>query len=116
MYACAQYDKQHTNLTASPDKEQWWWLRTIAYGGETRMGFNGMSGGAVETGSITDAEMVRPAMRIDLAKCEEVYQHAYDTGELDNLPITEYQNRRATETVKNLQKGQNKLQAKILVK
>lgn len=33
--------------------------------------------------------MVRPAMRIDLAKCEEVYQHAYDTGELDNLPITE---------------------------
>ena len=89
LYACAQYDKQHTNLTASPDKEQWWWLRTIAYGGETRMGFNGMSGGAVETGSITDAEMVRPAMRIDLAKCEEVYQHAYDTGELDNLPITE---------------------------
>lgn len=76
-------------MTASPDKEQWWWLRTIAYGGETRMGFNGMSGGAVETGSITDAEMVRPAMRIDLAKCEEVYQHAYDTGELDNLPITE---------------------------
>ena len=89
LYACAQYDKQHTNLTASPDKEQWWWLRTIAYGGETRMGFNGMSGGAVETGSITDAEMVRPAMRIDLAKCEEVYQHAYDTGELDDLPITE---------------------------
>lgn len=89
LYACAQYDKQHTNLTASPDKEQWWWLRTIAYGGETRMGFNGMSGGAVETGSITDAEMVRPAMRIDLAKCEEVYQHAYDTGELDNLTITE---------------------------
>ena len=33
--------------------------------------------------------MVRPAMRIDLAKCEEVYQHAYDTRELDNLPITE---------------------------
>ena len=28
-------------------------------------------------------------MRIDLAKCEEVYQHAYDTGELDNLTITE---------------------------
>lgn len=89
LYACEQYNKKHTYLTANPDKEQWWWLRTIAYDGAARMGFNDMTGGAVEKSSITDAELVRPAMRIDLAKCEEVYQHAYDTGELDNLPITE---------------------------
>lgn len=89
LYACEQYNKKHTYLTASPDKEQWWWLRTIAYDGAARMGFNDMTGGAVEKSSITDAELVRPAMRIDLAKCEEAYQQAYDAGELDNLPITE---------------------------
>lgn len=88
-YACDQYDKQHGFYGTSPDKEQMWWSRTIAYQGQIRMASNGMGGGEGGSYSITSAEMVRPAMRIDLAKSEEVYQQAHDAGELDNLPITE---------------------------
>lgn len=69
-----------------------WWLRDANFSAS-----NGSQAAYIEYTFENNVEysecyklrMVRPAMRIDLAKCEEVYQHAYDTGELDNLPITE---------------------------
>lgn len=67
-----------------------WWLRNA---GESFMSVSASyvnrGGYYTSSQSVKEVSMVRPAMRIDLAKCEEVYQHAYDTGELDNLPITE---------------------------
>lgn len=67
-----------------------WWLRNA---GESFMSVSASyvnrGGYYTSSQSVKEVSMVRLAMRIDLAKCEEVYQHAYDTGELDNLPITE---------------------------
>ena len=67
-----------------------WWLRNA---GESFMSVSASyvnrGGYYTSSQSVKEVSMVRPAMRIDLAKCEVVYQLAYDTGELDNLPFTE---------------------------
>ena len=67
-----------------------WWLRDAAdYFMSTSAVYVERGGGDTNSQKIRSVSMVRPAMRIDLAKCEEVYQQAHDAGELDNLPITE---------------------------
>lgn len=67
-----------------------WWLRNA---GESFMSLSASyvnrGGDYIGSQNVQKVSMVRPAMRIDLAKCEEVYQQAHDAGELDNLPITE---------------------------
>ena len=72
------------------DKYKGWWLRDVRYSivGESRAKYVDETG-FVDSVHCNNLHMVRPAMRIDLAKCEEAYQQAYDAGELDNLPITE---------------------------
>ena len=70
-----------------------WWLRDVKYSfdGESQARYIGKSvfGSELEYSYCGSLHMVRPAMRIDLTKCEELYQQAHDAGELDNLPITE---------------------------
>ena len=80
----------YMNTDEYSDKYKGWWLRDVRYSivGESRAKYVDETG-FVDSVHCNNLHMVRPAMRIDLAKCEEAYQQAYDAGELDNLPITE---------------------------
>lgn len=86
----AYVQSYYMNTDEYSDKYKGWWLRDVRYSivGESRAKYVDETG-FVDSVHCNNLHMVRPAMRIDLAKCEEAYQQAYDAGELDNLPITE---------------------------
>lgn len=70
-----------------------WWLRDVNFSSAGSQAayveYTFENNVNVEYYACNYLHMVRPAMRIDLAKCEELYQQANDAGELDNLPINE---------------------------
>ena len=68
-----------------------WWLRNA---GESFMSVSASyvnrGGYYTSSQSVKEVSMVRPAMRIDLAKCQEdLSASLMILGELDHLPITE---------------------------